>query len=193
MSMKKIKMKEPKIPRLGRLVWHRALPRKDDPSAVAWSVAIGVFIGVLPTFGFSLALTLVVVSLLKLPKLPGSISSFIAIPPTIFPFFYPVGYLVGRQVITTTPMDVGLIEIIKNMRISEVPSTLYNLAVQSGDHLLAFFLGTAIEAFVFALFFFTATYLIMRIKQKHLIRDRLLRKILKSKKGVEEGAPPNGE
>lgn len=189
MFLKKIKMKEPKLPRLGKLVWHRALPRKDDPSAVAWSVSIGVFIGILPTFGFSLALTLIVLTLLKLPKLPGSISSFIAIPPTIFPFFYPVGYLIGRQLISTTSMDVGLIEVIKNMKVSEIPSTLYNLAVQSGDHLLAFCLGTGILALIFAIFFFVLTFFLMKIKRRLFIRDRLMRKFLKTKRVAEENAP----
>jgi len=193
MFLKKIKMKEPKLPRLGKLVWHRALPRKDDPSAVAWSVSIGVFIGILPTFGFSLALTLIVLTLLKLPKLPGSISSFIAIPPTIFPFFYPVGYLIGRQLITTTPMDVGLIEVIKNMKVSEVPSTLYNLAIQSGDHLLAFFIGTGILALIFAIFFFIATFFLMKIKRRLFMRERLLRKAHKSKRESGVSALSSGE
>lgn len=185
MIFKNFKMKEPKLPRLGKLIWHRALPRKDSPAPVAWSVAIGVFIGILPTFGFSLALTIVILSLLRLPKLPGSISSFIAIPPTIFPFFYPVGYLIGRKVITTTPMDIGLIDILQNMRISQIFTTLYNLAQTAGDHLLAFCVGTAILGSAFALFFFIATYIAMKIKQKHLIRDQLLRR-LKRKKPEEE-------
>ena len=52
-----IRLKQPKLQRLGRLYWHRMLPRRDEPHDVALSVAIGVFIGILPTFGVALILT----------------------------------------------------------------------------------------------------------------------------------------
>ena len=171
-----IRLKQPKLQRLGRLYWHRMLPRRDEPHDVALSVAIGVFIGILPTFGVALVLTIAVLELLKLPKLPGCISSFIAVPPTIFPFFYPLGYWVGRRIVYTAPLDLDLLATLKAMNFGNTLSTLKTLAAVAGDHLLAFVVGTAIVAACFAVLFYALAYWAMRVKRSRFLLSRLERR-----------------
>jgi uncharacterized protein (DUF2062 family) len=93
-----LRVKAHRLIRLFGYVKHRLFPKRRQPWEVALSVAIGVFVGILPTWGFALFLTLGVLALVRLPKAPGALSSFIAIPPTIFPFFYPVGYWIGSKI-----------------------------------------------------------------------------------------------
>ena len=78
--------------------FYRALfPEGQSAVLVAVSVFLGVFIGVLPTIGFALPLTALATGAFRLPMGPGLVASFVATPPTLFMFFYPLGYLLGRE------------------------------------------------------------------------------------------------
>ena len=184
-----VRLKHPKLPRLGRLWWHKMLPRREGANPVALSVAVGVFIGLMPTFGVALVLTIATLELFKLPKLPGCISSFIAVPPTIFPFFYPLGYWTGRHLVETRPLAIDLLGTLKGMSLAETPETLKMLAAVAGDHLLAFFVGMTIVATAFAVLFYFLAYWAMRAKNAKFLRDRAERRKAKlaAREGREEG------
>jgi uncharacterized protein (DUF2062 family) len=169
------RVRNPKLPRITRFYYHRILPRRDDPQAVAWSVALGVFIGIFPTLGVAVALTVAACELFKLPKLPGVLSSFIAIPPTIFPFFYPLGYAVGRFLLQPGKTEVDLLALFRTINFSNMFDVLQTLIQRAGAHFVAFLFGMVIVAAVFAALFFFLTLAVMRVKRSRLLRSRKAR------------------
>jgi uncharacterized protein (DUF2062 family) len=104
-----VRIRESRGIRLRRYAFNRLFPKRRTPMEVALSVAIGIFIGILPTWGIALILTIAVLALLRLPKAPGALSSFIAIPPTIFAFFYPLGYGLVSGFLNQHPLDAGFL------------------------------------------------------------------------------------
>uniref|UniRef100_UPI0015678163 DUF2062 domain-containing protein n=1 Tax=Fibrobacter succinogenes TaxID=833 RepID=UPI0015678163 len=56
---------ESKYKRLSRIYYNRMFPRRQDALKVAWSVFIGVFIGVWPTIGFAIILTVAICALFR--------------------------------------------------------------------------------------------------------------------------------
>ena len=169
-----VRLKHPKLPRLGRLWWHKMLPRREGANPVALSVAVGVFIGLMPTFGVALVLTIATLELFKLPKLPGCI---------------PLGYWTGRHIVETRPLAIDLLGTLKGMSLAETPETLKMLASVAGDHLLAFVVGMTIVATAFAVLFYFLAYWAMRAKNAKFLRDRAERRRarLAAREGREEG------
>jgi uncharacterized protein (DUF2062 family) len=126
----------------------RALfPKDASPVAVGMSVFVGAFIGVLPTLGVALPLTAVAVTLLRLPKGPGLAASFIAIPPTLFLFFYPIGYALGRYLYEPPSIGVDFLARVRALSITQ-PEDITSLAKTAGSHVVAFLIGMAIVAAV---------------------------------------------
>ena len=56
---------ESKYKRLSRIYYNRMFPRRQDALKVAWSVFIGVFIGVWPTIGLAIILTVALCALFR--------------------------------------------------------------------------------------------------------------------------------
>ena len=86
--MVKLRRNESKYKRLSRIYYNRMFPRRQDAMRVAWSVAAGVFIGIWPTIGVAIILTVAFCALFRLPKVPGIVSSFVANPLTQFGFIF---------------------------------------------------------------------------------------------------------
>ncbi len=156
-----------------RYLYHRLFPRHERSSSVALSVALGVFIGVLPTLGIALLLTALVAQVLRIPKGPGLAASFIAIPPTLFFFFYPLGYFaVGLPLVRPPTLSFDFLDEFKKltlMNVTEVSSRLWN---DAQDHVIAFLLGMLIVASVSGLIAFALTYTVMEKKQRARIERR---------------------
>ncbi|MCF0199037.1 MAG: DUF2062 domain-containing protein [Bacteroidaceae bacterium] len=87
-----------KFARLSRIYYNRMFPKHMDALKVAESVAAGVFIGIWPTIGVAILLTLAFCAFFKLPKVPGIVASFVANPLTQFGIFYPSGYFIGCKI-----------------------------------------------------------------------------------------------
>ena len=128
---------------------YRALfPEGQHPALTALSVFVGVFIGVLPTLGFALPLTALVASLSRLPRGPALVASFVATPPTLFLFFYPLGYFIGRLLLQPPVVRVELLEEMSRITFFTAGDVLGRLWVDARLHVLAFLLGMTLVALV---------------------------------------------
>ncbi len=79
----------------------KKLVRVDDsPERIARGVAIGVFWGIIPTFGFAILFSLPTAVFLRANKLSAILGTFVANPfttPLIYAFEYKIGQLILRN------------------------------------------------------------------------------------------------
>lgn len=181
---------EPKYRRALRYYYHRAFPRHQKPAPVAWSVFWGVFIGVLPTLGIAVGLTMLVTALFRLPKTPGVVASFIAIPPTLFFFFYPVGYfLVGVPIVQPAAIDYDFLDVFGSLtlgNLGEVGSMLWRTA---SGHVKAFLVGMTIVATITGALCFALTMVIMRRREARRLAARAARIAAREAAAVAAATP----
>lgn len=76
----------------------------DSPKKIALGVAIGVFWGILPTFGFAILFSVPTAFLLKANRLSAIAGTFVSNPLT-WPFIYPLGWKIGQQILGLPPAD----------------------------------------------------------------------------------------
>ena len=139
-------------------------------------MAIGIFIGILPTWGFALILTVGVLALLHLPKAPGALSSFIATPPTIFTIFYPLGYWIGERTFHPQPhLGRGFLAEVQTVTWSNLGDKFHWFLGTAREHFFAFMAGTAIVALGTALLGGIITGFIVRQRRLNYLRQRALR------------------
>ena len=144
--------------RLERL--YRALfPEGQSAFVVAASVFVGVFIAVMPTFGVCIPLTVFAAAFLRVPKGPALIASFIATPPTLLFFFYPLAYLLGEKLtLKAEPATKTLAEARAFTPVS--PPDLFSMG-EAGAHVGAFLVGTLIVALLTAVFVSAICYVVL--------------------------------
>ena len=85
-----------------RLLWIQ-----DSPQKIALGLAIGVFWGIMPTFGFAILFSLPTALLLKGNRLAAILGTF-ANNPLTFPFVYASGIKIGQLILKTTPVPFSL-------------------------------------------------------------------------------------
>ena len=82
----------------------KKLVRVDDsPERIARGLAIGVFWGILPTFGFAILFSLPTAVFLRANKLSAILGTFVANPFTT-PFIYAFEYKIGELILRNTPL-----------------------------------------------------------------------------------------
>ena len=160
---------ESKYKRLSRIYYNRMFPRRQDALKVAWSVFIGVFIGVWPTIGFAIILTVALCAVFRLPKVPGVIADFVANPVTQFGFFYPGGYYIGCKIYNPDSISFDFLGEFERMSIRNCAVILENLWVNAADHLIAFMIGITIMAAATAFVFFAIAYFVVSYRKKKWI------------------------
>lgn len=168
MKLPIVKRKHPdsRSTRIGRVMFNRMFPKRLDALKVAFSVAIGVFIGIAPTLGVAVILTVAVCAALRLPKVPAVVASFVANPLTQFGFFYPVGYMIGKSIVEPKKISFDFLEQLEKVSISNFREIISHLWANAADHLLSFMIGIMLLALVFALLFFGAAYFIVSYRKK---------------------------
>ena len=82
----------------------KKLVRVDDsPGRIARGLAIGVFWGILPTFGFAILFSLPTAVFLRANKFSAILGTFVANPFTT-PFIYAFEYKIGQLILRNTPL-----------------------------------------------------------------------------------------
>lgn len=79
---------------------------KDSPQKIARGFAIGVFWGIMPTFGFAIVFSLPTAVFLKGNKLAAVVGTVVANPLTV-PFLYPLEYKIGQLILRTEPLPLS--------------------------------------------------------------------------------------
>lgn len=170
------------IKRTLRYYLHRLFPRHESSRSVALSVAIGIWIAVLPTLGIALGLTALAAHLARVPKGPSLVASFVATPPTLFFFFYPLAYFgVGLPLLSPPPAAFDFLEEIERITLvnaGEVGSRLWH---DARGHVIAFLVGIVIVATITAALGYLLAHVVM--ERKHAQR-RLARAAAKARRAA---------
>lgn len=157
---------ESKYKRLSRIYYNRMFPRRHDALEVAWSVFVGVFIGVSPTFGVAIIMTVATCALFKLPKVPGVIADFVANPVTQFGFFYPAGYALGCAIVQPEAISFDFLKEFEQVSWSNFGTIMGNLWHNASGHLFAFLVGIEIIATITGFIFFFIAYFVVGYRKK---------------------------
>ena len=166
--------------RISRVLFNRMFPKRLDALKVAFSVSIGVFIGIIPTIGVAILLTVAICAAFKLPKVPGVVSSFVANPFTQFGFFYPVAYVIGSWFVSPGKIAFNFLDELEGLSFRNFTRVMAHLWENAADHLLAFMIGITILAFAFALVFFGIAYFVVSYrKKKHVeLKNSYIRSLI---------------
>jgi uncharacterized protein (DUF2062 family) len=156
-----------------RYAMHRLFPRHGSSFEVALSVALGVWIAILPTLGVALVLTILATYLCRVPKGPALVSSFIATPPTLFFGFYPLAYFgVGLPVLRPAALQFDFLGEIEKLTLSNAGDVGARLWGDARGHVIAFLLGLTLVATATAGAAFAGTYAIMERKRRQRLERR---------------------
>ncbi len=186
-------MNRERLKRAIRFYRYKLFPRNQATVPVAISIFLGVWIGVMPTIGIAIALTVLICKIFRLPIVPGVTSSFIANPATQFPIFYPVGYWIGLSIVNPAPFEfLSIFErISKNFApfdlnsYGDTLSSFASLATENTPHFFSFLLGMTILSTVIAgICFFLSVYYMDTLKKNRKERKEAKRLAKKSRKSV---------
>ena len=97
------KRRSPPAPRPGifrwiRYAYVRLVRINDSPQKIAWGLAVGVFLGVFPTFGLGTVVALALAIAFKFNKVAAILGSFIMNPLTT-PFFWTASSVLGALLV----------------------------------------------------------------------------------------------
>jgi len=130
-----------------------------NPNKLSFTIAFGVFMGIVPAWGFQMMIAFALAQLLKLNKTLVIIASNISVPPLI-PFILLGSYWIGGVLMGKE--DGGpLIRNLKN--ISDV--TLDDFFNNIGNDFMQYVLGAFILAFISGIIAFGVTRLILKVKK----------------------------
>ena len=163
---KPIDKNESKYKRLSRIYYNRMFPKRQDALKVAWSVAAGVFIGIWPTIGIAIILTVAFCAVFRLPKVPGIVASFVANPLTQFGFFYPAGYAIGCSLLKPEKINFDFLSEFEGLSFKNFISVITHLWHDAAGHLAAFMVGITIVAAIGGAIFFVLAYFIVNYRKK---------------------------
>jgi uncharacterized protein (DUF2062 family) len=155
---------------------HRVLPRHESSAAVATSVAIGIWIAVLPTLGIALGLTVLAAHIARVPKGPGLMSSFVATPPTLFLLFYPLAYFgVGLPLLAPPALSFDFLGEVQKLTLSNAGEIGARLWQDARGHVIAFMVGVLVVATVTAALGYAASYALMEQRRRTRLAARAAR------------------
>jgi uncharacterized protein (DUF2062 family) len=163
-----------------RFYLHRLFPRHEDSHSVATSVALGIWIAVLPTLGVALALTVLAAHLARVPKGPGLVASFVATPPTLFLFFYPLAYFkVGLPLVKPPPASFDFLHEVQKLSLANAGDLSTRLWRDAQGHVIAFLVGVFVVATVSAALGYALSFAIMQRKLARRHSARAARRALR--------------
>lgn len=100
---------------------------------------------------------------------PGAIASFVAIPPTLFFFFYPLGYAVGKFLVNPAPIAFDFVERFGTITMTNFKSEMVNLWTMAAGSFVAFLVGMVVVALITGILIAGGVYIGM---QKRLRRQK---------------------
>lgn len=155
---------------------YRMLPRHEKSGAVAFSVALGIWIAVLPTLGIALALTALAAHIARVPKAPALVASFVATPPTLFFIFYPLAYFgVGLPLLRPPALAFDFLGEIKKLTLANAGEISARLWHDARGHVIAFGVGVVVVATLTAALGYGASYWVMERRRRVRLEARAAR------------------
>jgi uncharacterized protein (TIGR03546 family) len=87
-------------------IYDQFISLKGDPQAIAFGMAIGVFIGITPTIPFHTILIIAVTFMLRQNFTAAYLGSWIVMNPVTLPFFYMTQYHIGKYFIGNDQLQI---------------------------------------------------------------------------------------
>ena len=159
MSIKRTYRRENYWKKLKRL-FKNAVLANDSPEKLARGFAIGIFWGVLPTFGFAILFSLPVAVAFKASRLTAILGTFVSNPLTT-PFFMLWGTYLGNFILKATPLTLSW-EILNLEHLLKISKSL--------------FLGTIVLAGSISILSYGLLLVIIPLFQKFFSRHKNLSK-----------------
>ncbi|OGF48233.1 MAG: hypothetical protein A2231_04310 [Candidatus Firestonebacteria bacterium RIFOXYA2_FULL_40_8] len=151
--MLKLRCKKPEMKRIIRFIYLRIVRANDSPPRVAAGVAIGVFLGIFPTFGLGLVLAYILAVIFRINKAAAVAGSLIMNPLTT-PFFWTLSAILGGTLIGAE----------RDFILEELKSGRIFKAI--GPAFYAYMLGNIIISAVFAVVSYFVTLEIIKRHKK---------------------------
>lgn len=146
-----------------RRAYERFIRIRGDPKDISFGLALGIFMGISPIFGFQLILAVLIAALLKWNKIAAAMGTLISNPLTT-PFIYPFAYLVGSSVMGTTTKN--------HLVIPRDLATAGRMLEEAPQLLLEMTLGTVLIGLPLALLGYFLSYVAL-IRYRETIRDKM--------------------
>jgi len=151
--MVKLKIKWPNLKRIFRFIYLKIVRANDSPPKVAAGVAVGVFLGIFPTFGLGLVFAYILAVIFRINKAAALAGSLIMNPLTT-PFFWALSAVTGGALIGTQ----------RDLILEELYSGRIFKAL--GPAFLAYMLGNILISVVFAVLAYFVTLEIIHRHKK---------------------------
>lgn len=152
-----------RIKRWIRLHYYKIVRIDDPPDKIARGVAIGVFMGIFPTFGLGIIFAIITAYILRANRAAAVVGSFIMNPLTT-PFFWAISSAVGA-VILWEDKEVVMASV-KN----------HHLLNGMGWAFLVYLVGALVVSTVFAALFYFITKKWVIEHRKHKARKMLAKR-----------------
>jgi uncharacterized protein (DUF2062 family) len=136
---------------------------RGDPKQISFGLALGIFMGVSPLFGFQLILAVLIAEFLKWNKLAAATGTLISNPLTS-PFIYAFAYYVGSKVTGTTGRN--LLVVPRDL------ATVGRMIEEAPGLLLALTIGTVLIGLPLAVAGYFTSYVAI-VKYREKIKERL--------------------
>lgn len=149
-----------------RRAYERFIRMRGDPKEIALGLALGIFLGVSPLFGFQLLLAVLIAAFLKWNKVAAGMGTLISNPFTS-PFIYTFAYYVGSKVTGTTGQ--GLLVIPRDL------ATAGRMLEEAPRLLVALTLGTVLIGLPLAVLGYFVSYAAL-MRYRETIREKLIEK-----------------
>jgi len=133
----------------------------ESPDKIAKALGLGVFMGILPVWGFQMLIAVILAHKLKLNKAMVLLASNISLPPMIPVLIY-LGYQIGHYVFNGAFDSFSNITYVTNNIINE---GFYNSMSTLGKGFLYYLIGSIILALISAIFVWLITHTIFIIKK----------------------------
>lgn len=124
-----------RLKRWGRYVYLRTVRQDSTPPRIAWGTAVGVFLGVFPTFGLGIPVALGLAFIFRFNRAAAVVGSTIMNPLTT-PFFWTVSALLGAFIFGEDVAHLWML--LKSGSAKEVIVTS-TVAYLVGNTIIAFF------------------------------------------------------
>ncbi|MBI2608291.1 MAG: DUF2062 domain-containing protein [Deltaproteobacteria bacterium] len=152
-------------------VYYQFVRLRATPEEVSRGLALGVFVGMTPTYGFQVVLAILLAVALKENKLAAVLGVFVTNPFTAIPIYY-FNYRIGRLFVPS------LTERLTTLESLSVKEQLSHLANASVDFLLVWLLGCLIVGLISALLTYWISkpiYIYLRDKKRIFSEKRAMK------------------
>lgn len=166
-----------------KYLYYRLVRINDTPEKIAQGFALGVFIGVFPSFGIGLIAIIFLATIFKFNKIAGILGTLIAGNPIVSPALTGFSYYIGKKILwygytdIRTNLDIGFNDVMKFLKTLNLHEINNTLVIPLKKGVVGFFVPYTIGMVILCITvtiasYFIALKLILLYKQYKIRRKR---------------------